>query len=408
MKKFIWIGLVLVVLAALIIANLRARGGKAMEVDIATVERRDIVKVISASGSIQPKRQVDVSATSMGKVTRLAVAEGQRVEVGDFLLEIDPATFESAVDQLTAAVRGAQATQELEQAQLKKAEYDLQRTKEMSSGGFVSEEALRDAEVAVEIGKARVRTARESLSQARANLQKAKHDLDEVRITAEMSGVVTQLNVEEGEAAIMGTINNPGTVLLTIADLSEIEAEVSVDETEVVFIEVGQPARVTLDAFPDTSFAGEVSEVGNSALRASLGMGQDSVDFKVVILLTDRIPGVRPGLTASVDVTVAERKGVVAVPIQCLTVRDSRRVKRGDDEQATRDEPSRDVEGVWVVEGGEVTFREVRVGIAGEKFFHVVTGLSADEQVVSGPFQAISDLRDGDRIKARKSARDES
>jgi HlyD family secretion protein len=207
-------------------------------------------------------------------------------------------------------------------------------------------------------------------------------------------------------------MNNPGTVLLTIADLSEMEAEVRVDETEVVFIEPGQGASVTLDAFPDTSFTGLVTEVGNSAIRGQLGMGQESVDFKVVIAILDSIPSIRPGLSASVDVTVAEKKEVLAIPIQCLTVRDSETLARwrkprgeaadtvGGDE--ADDGEAQDVEGVFVVEDGTARFRPLEVGIAGEKYFEITSGLEGGEQVVSGPFSAIGDLRDDDRLKIEK------
>jgi HlyD family secretion protein len=283
----------------------------------------------------------------------------------------------------------------------------------LSKKEFVSEAELRDAKLAVEIAEAKVKSARQALLRYKADLANADHELDEVRITAEMSGFITALNVEEGESAIIGTMNNPGTVLLTIADLSEMEAEVRVDETEVVFIEPGQMANVTLDAFPDTSFAGMVTEVGNSAIRGQLGVGQESVDFKVVVAILDSIPNIRPGLSASVDVTVAEKEDVLAVPIQCLTVRDSetlarwqRKGRETEDPDTGGEEPdsedARDIEGVFVVEDGSARFRPVVVGIAGEKYFEIVSGLKEDERVVTGPFNAIGDLRDGDRVKVEK------
>lgn len=409
MKKVI-IGIVVVVVVALLVFfNLRAgrRGG--VEVEVAEVERRDVTKVVTASGNIQPKRRVNVSASAMGKITRIAVEEGQRVEAGDFLLQIDPTPYESAVQQLEAAIRGARATLDLERATVKKARYDYERALEMHEKDFVSEDALRNARVALEIAEAKEKSAAELLSQHTANLTKARHELEEVRITAEMSGVITALNVEEGESAIIGTINNPGTVLLTIADLSEMEAEVLVDETEVVFIEVGQRAAVSLDAYPDTTFQGTVTEVGNSAVRSQLGLGQESVDFKVVVSIDETIPNIRPGLSASVDVTVAEVFDVLAVPIQCLTVRNESKLEDRDvssDTTAGGDdggEKARDVEGVFVVDGDVARFRRVRVGIAGETHFTVEHGLAAGETIVTGPFRAVNDLDDGDPIKVKKS-----
>jgi len=395
-KKIVLISIGVVVIAALVILNVRSEKGSRTKVLAVDVEHRDVTEIVTASGTITPARKVDVSASAMGKITEIAVVEGQWVTEGDFLLQIEPRPYETAVEELRAAVRGAQATLELEMATLKKAEYDYERAQDLNQKGFVSVDELRDAQVAVEIAAARVRTARETLAGYQASLDKATYDLDEVHITAEMGGVITALNVEEGESAIMGTLNNPGTVLLTIADLSEMEVEVLVDETEVVSIEVGQEAVVRLDAFPDTTFNGVIKEVGNSAVRSQLGLGQESVDFKVVVGIADSIPSIRPGLSASVDIIVAEAYDVLAIPIQCLTVRED---KDGEDDE--------EIEGVFVVSGREAQFRPVRVGIAGEKHFQVESGLEEGETVVSGPFKAINELRDGDRVKVDKQDGDE-
>jgi HlyD family secretion protein len=409
-----------VVLAALVGINFGAKRGKGTDVEVAKVERRDVSKVVTASGEIQPKRRVNVSANTMGKVTRLAVVEGQRVQKGDFLLEIDAEPYESAVEQLTAAVRGAEAAVQLEEAALQKAEYDYDRAVQLNEKGFMSETEFKTAKSTLDIARARARSAREQLVQAQANLKRARHDLRQVHIVAEMSGVITALNVEAGESAIMGTINNPGTVLLTIADLSEMEAEVRVDETEVVLVRPGQAAKVRLDAHPDTTFQGVVTEVGNSAIRAQMGLGQESVDFKVVVAIRDSIPNIRPGLSASVDIAVAEEKHVLAVPIQCLTVRDPERLARersrnerkkkdagadsaaADTAAADAGNKPPDVEGVFVVEGGVAHFRPVRVGIAGQSHFVVLSGLAEGQQVVAGPFKTIGDLRDGERVKIKR------
>lgn len=423
MKKLVVIVAVVVVVAVLIFFNVRSGKKGRTEVTVSQVKNRDVTKVITASGNIQPKRRLNVSASAIGKITRLAINEGDRVNKGDFLLEIDPTPYQSAVDQLGAAVRGAEASLDVEVASLKKARYDYQKNLELSKKEFVSGDELRDAEIAVDIAEARVKSARETLLQYKANLGKAEHELDEIYITAEMAGIITALNVEEGESAIMGTMNNPGTVLLTIADLSEMEAEVRVDETEVVVVEVGQIVSVTLDAFPDTSFAGLVSEVGNSALRGQLGMGQESVDFKVVVSIQETIPNIRPGLSASVDITVAKAESVPTIPIQCLTVRDESALERGrsrrsrrdqaevsadsveDTADAEKDEPDtrrKDIEGVFVVNDGLAGFKRITVGIAGQKYFEVLSGLEEGQTVVSGPFKAIGELRDGDPVKIKK------
>jgi len=413
--KKVWIGVAgVIVVGVLVFFNLRSDRGSKTSVQTVEVKRRDVSKLITASGTIRPKRRVNVSATAMGKIKRLAVEEGDVVNKGDFLLQIDPLPYASVVDQLSAAVRGAAANLELQQASLKKAKYDLEHAEQLAAKGFTSETALRDAQVALEIAEAQEKAAAEALAQQKANLSKARHDLNEVRITAEMAGVITALNVEEGESAIMGTLNNPGTVLLTIADLSQMEARVDVDETEVVFVEVGQRAEVRLDAYRDTSFAGVVTEVANSARRAGVGMGQESVDFEIVIAIDDSIPNIRPGLSASVDITVADERDALAIPIACLTVRDPDRLggprRKGDADEKTEDdsddrEKKREVEGVFVVDGGKARFRPVRVGIAGQHYFVVQSGLALGEAVVSGPFSAINELRNGGAIKVKKESK---
>jgi HlyD family secretion protein len=420
-RKAILIGSGVVVLAVLVLANLKAKQGHRTEVQVTAVASHDVSKIITASGEIQPKRRVNVGAQAIGKVTRLAVKEGDHVQKGDFLLEIDAENYVSSVNQLEAAVRGAEASVDLEKAALQKAQYDYERAQQLFDKGFMSDNDLKSAKSALDMAQARARSADESATEARASLKKAQHELRQMRITAEMSGVITALNVEEGESAIMGTLNNPGTVLLTIADLSEIEAEVRVDETEVVMVKPGQPAVVRLDARPDTTFKGVVTEVGNSAIRSQAGLGQESVDFKVTVALKDEIPNVRPGLSASVDITVAQEKSVLAVPIQSLTVRDEARLKRerargkhagtkkseavadtAAADTTSSDAKPKDIEGVFVVEKGVAHFRPVRVGIAGQSHFVVKSGLSKGEQVVSGPFKVIGDLKDGERVRIKQ------
>lgn len=428
MKKAIIGSAIGVVLVVVIGLNIRSARSRAARVHVARAERGDVTEIITASGTIQPRRRVNVSASAMGRITRLAVEEGDVVHEGDFLLEIDPKPYESTVAQLEAAVRGAAATLEVEEASFEKARRDFERVRDLHAKGFASDQELRDAEAAFAMARARLQAARETLSQQRANLAKARHDLDQVRITASMSGVVTALNVEEGETAIIGTMNNPGTVLLTISDLSEMEAEVLVDETEVVRIRPGQRSRVHLDAYPDTTFEGVVREVGSSALRQQVGLGQESVDFKVVVSIRDSIPDIRPGLSASVDITVAEAHDVVTVPIQCLTARTREQLERARGRGRSRRAPTdstagaapadaptsarsdagerrRPVEGVFVVADGRVEFRPVRVGISGERVVEIRSGLGEGETVVSGPFRVLKELRPGARVRVVKSKR---
>jgi HlyD family secretion protein len=273
--------------------------------------------------------------------------------------------------------------------------------------GWRTDQEVDAARANYDIAVANHESAKHQIAQQEANLKSAEHNLAEVTIEATMDGIITRLNVEEGESAIMGTTNIPGTVLMTIADLSTIETKVEVDETEVVHVKLGDEAKVTLDAFPDTSYAGAVTEIGNSPILSASATGQQGIDFKVVITILDTIPNVRPGLSADTEITVADRQQVPAIPIQSLTVRrkkDLKGYKEPDSTQAGSDGENTEIEGVFVVEDGRANFRPVEVGISSQKYFEVVSGLDGGEKVVSGNYRAIRDLRDGQPVKVSKKA----
>jgi HlyD family secretion protein len=407
-----WIAIaVVIVVAVLVVINLKAKRGKATDVQVEQVEKRDVAMIISASGSIKPKRKVDISASSIGKVTRVDVEEGDLVKKGQFLVQIDPIQLESNVQRIRAALASAKAGENQALFQLNQAKSDLARAERLFDQGYLTDKEVEETQTSYDVSVSNLEAARQLVRQQEAQLSSALHDLQEVTIKAEMDGIVTRLNVEEGEIAIMGTLNNPGTVLMTVADLSTIEAEVEVDETEVVSIALGQPAKITLDAFPDTSYAGVVTEVGNSPILSSTVTGQQGVDFKVVITVTDTIPNVRPGLSADSEITAAESKDALTIPIQSLTVRRRKELKEktadadttvSDSTSAVSEDGEQEIEGVFVVDDGRAYFREVEVGISSQKHFEVLSGLDEGESVVSGNFRAIRDLKDGQRIKVTK------
>jgi HlyD family secretion protein len=404
-KKWLII-VVVVVFVGIVAANLLKSGTKTTEVELAEIERKDLVETVTASGTLTPQRKVDVSANTIGKITRLAVAEGDVVEKGQFLLEIDPTEYASLVRGYEAAVRTARADLQVAEANRDKARLDLDRVQGM--GDLATQEQVDVAGTNLRVCEAQVAAAEARLRQAEANRDKAEYDLEKVTITAPMSGVVTRLNVEEGENAIMGTLNNPGTVLLVIADLSTMEAEVDVDETEVVRVALGQPVQVEIDAFPDTTFAGAVTEIGNSPIYTSTGQSQQAVDFKVTVTLTDRIEGVRPGLSAEAEITVAEADSALAVPIGAVVIRDwppreksARRTARAARDTVERDER----EGVFVVSDGTVSFKLVELGITGEEDFELLEGPAEGEKIVTGPFRQLRELAHGDAVKETKKKR---
>ncbi|MBN1827052.1 MAG: efflux RND transporter periplasmic adaptor subunit [Candidatus Eisenbacteria bacterium] len=423
-KKRTWwiLGVVIAAVAALVFVNLRQDRAKRVDVETETVHRRNIKSVVSASGSITPKRKVEVSASQMGTVTRVAVEEGDEVRVGDFLLEIDPVPYSQAVAQLKASVASSQAELELAEAELDRARRDRERTAFLSEQDLASPQKLLEAETGERVAEARRDAARAALRRQEAALRKADHDLGLTTIRAPMSGVVTSLNVEEGETAIVGTMNNPGTVLLVVADLSELEAEVDVDETDVVDLRVGMDAWIAIDSYPDTVFAATVTEIGNSAVRSA--QATESVDFLVKVTLRDPVPGAKPGLSATADIIVAVRENVLSVPIQSLTIRrpDSGEKdagesaeKEGENEEdaVLDDDPTirrrgDEREGVFLVRDGLAHFTVTETGIAGDRYFEVLSGPEEGDAVVSGDFRAIRDLQDGDPVKVVEKKSDES
>ncbi|MCZ6669932.1 MAG: efflux RND transporter periplasmic adaptor subunit, partial [Acidobacteria bacterium] len=304
-NKILLIILGVILVGGLIAANLKFDTKKRITVQTHTIAHKDLQSIVSASGKIDAKRRVNVSSNTLGKIVRLAVEEGDRVEKGDFLLQIDPAPYRASVASLEAAIRAAQARLNRDQANRDKAELDLKRSNDLRRKNLIPQENLDAARTSLAVAIAVENAARNEVERQQANLINARHDLEQVTIHAELSGIVTRLNVEEGENVVTGTMNNPGTVLMTIADLSEIEAEIDVDETDVVDVRPGQEAEVSIDAYPDKIFKGKVTQVGNSAISASTGGGPQAVNFRVKVTLIDEVPNVRPGLSCTADITVA-------------------------------------------------------------------------------------------------------
>jgi HlyD family secretion protein len=428
-KKKILIPLAAIVLIAVIVSILKSGDKAEAKVETQEVRTKDLTAIVTCSGTIQPKRKVDVSANAMGTIVQLAVVEGQRVRQGDLLMEIDPSEYDAAVKALEATIKSARADLRLAEASLDKAIQDRDRTEDLFQEEIASEEQVTAARTNARIEQARVEAARHRIAQYEANLAKAHHDLTKVTITAPMTGVITRLNVEEGENAIMGTLNNPGTVLLVIADLGTMEAWVEVDETEVVKVELGQAAKVEIDAFPDREFTGKVTEIANSPLRVRTGASREAVDFEVKITLDETLPNIRPGLTAKAEIMVANRADVLAVPLGSVTVREwplkssdirrytgsrSRKQKEAlaefnftdaavdtaadGGDQIKREE----TEGVFILADGYVKFVPVEIGIAGEDDFEVLSGLTAGQTVVTGPFRILRSLKDGALVEPLK------
>jgi len=443
MKRRTWIIVVTLVLLAAggIGARIWRNRNELPAIAVETIRTRDLDALVSASGKIQPKRQVNVSATTMGRVTRLAVQEGQRVKAGQFLLEIDPRSLAGQLERGEASVAAAQsslqqATTAVEQARanLQLAQQTLKRQQDLAKDGLTTREALERAQNDLTVREAElktrqqeVQTREQQIKQEQAGLSTTRYSLSQVTISSPMDGIVTRRNIEEGENVVVGTMNNAGTVLLTVADMSAIQAEIEVDETDIPNVTIGQVAVVTIDAVADRMFKGHVTEIGNSPIQTAVqtnNTGQrQATNFKVVVTIDEPVPDVRPGFTCTAEITTARRSNVVAVPIQSLTVREmlfdqhSRMIHEppppvqrnafGTPVPAPPQAPPepgpgqvrKETEGVFVFRDGRVVFEPVKVGVAGERYFEVLSGLKAGDQVVTGPFDSVRQLSDGSPVK---------
>ena len=423
-------------LGAIAYANVKFKRSDGIEVTTEGVQKRHLEAIVSASGKIQPKRDVNISADTMGRVTDLAVEEGDRVTKGQFLLQIDPRNLRSAVQRTQASL--AAASSQVEQLRvaiesskvaLKQAEDNYTRQQNLWKGGLTTRETLERSESDLKLRQADLRSQEQQLrtqelrkDSESATAESARFDLSKVRIESPIAGIVTRRNIEEGETVVIGTMNNAGTVLLTIADMSVIQAEVEVDETDIPSVRFGQPAKVTIDAMPGQTFMGKVTEIGNSPIQTGTSTQQSSTqatNFKVIVTLDKEIPEVRPGFTCTAEITTAVRDKAIAVPIQATTVRELIVDDKGnvikppaDDKKSRRPsvgaaqaaelkpgETRKELEGVFTVQNNKAVFVPVKTGIAGEKYFEVLSGLKEGDAVITGPFASVRSLAEGAAVK---------
>ena len=408
MKKAIIAVVVVGLLATMGFLATQRQGRGAVEVRVEAVGLRDLVDDVSATGHIEPKTHVDITTDVAGRIIELPVEEGQDVEEGDLLLQIDPALYRAGVDRAEAALAQAEANLAQQEATYEQAQRDADRLTALQARGtdFVTEAEVEQAVTNANVQRRLLEASEHQVQQADASLDQERDRLGKTTIRAPMSGRITRLNVERGETAIVGTMNNPGSLLLTVADLSVMEAVIEVDETDVPDIAIGDSAYVEIDAFPNRRFVGTVTEIGNSSIvplnPATSGGSAQAIDFEVRIELRAPPEGIRPDLSATADVITDTRDQVPSIPITALTLMDADEYEEIPNENlpsAPRSDAVRDIEGVFVVEGDVVRFRPVEIGIAGENYFEVVSGIEVGTTVVSGSFQAIRELQDGSRIQ---------
>jgi HlyD family secretion protein len=403
-------GAVLVGVAAVAVMGARKNDKKAVEVKIEQVARRDLVASVTASGQVGPRTKVDVAADISGRIVRLSVKEGDIVTQGQFLLQIEPEQYAAAVQRQEAALAAAQAQAAQSDANLIQAQraYDRMAKIKVQNANLVSESELDQLKTTADVNKALSDASKHQVEQAAASLRDAKQALAKTTINAPMSGRVTRLNVEQGETAVPGTFNKDAATLLTISDMTVLETKVKVDETDVAHISLGDSAVVQIDAFPDTTFLGKVTEISNSSVKGATGQqaADQAIDFEVTIQLVNPPQETRPDFSATAKIITDARRSAVSIPIIALTVRENEALANKDTaptvggRQSQKEVGKKDVEGVFIVgKDNKVTFRPVKVGIAGDRYFEVLGGLKEGDTIVAGTYQAIRDLKDGQLVR---------
>lgn len=401
-KKILILGAVVVVVVGGVVAMNAGRSGKkGASVLTEKVTSGDLEQQVAATGKVVPPTEVKISANVSGRIMRILVEEGDAVSKGDLLVELDRERYQYSVSKAGSALSEAEA-------RLVKAELEFERQKGLFERNLISKAEYDGAE-------AEVKASRYSVDQMRASVSEGEKYLQDCTIFSPITGIITDLTAKQGENVVIGTMNNPGTVIMVVSDLSVIEVEAEVDETDVALVQVGQVVKVELDAFPDTSFKGSVVKIGNSAKVTGFGSQDQATNFVVHVRLLDTVINIKPGMTSSVDITTNTRAGVLQIPIQAVVLREKKDSTAqagltdtgGGVAIASPEETAapkklgkpEEMEGVFVVIDGKATFREIKTGIADQQYIEVVTGLNKDEEIITGSFRVLRELKDGDPVK---------
>ncbi len=410
-----------VVLGLVVFASIKSRDKSIVRVTTAKVAKAPLVATVSCNGRVRARVKVDISSQVMGQIVTLAVVEGEHVKKGDLLLQIDKVQYDAGAQATQAGLDALFAQRESDRATKEQAERDYTREQKNFEAKITSVQVLQKAKLVLDAAAANERATESRIEQARANLLANKDSLKKTTITSPIDGIVTAKPVEAGENAIIGTMNNAGTVLLTVSDMSVVEGEMEVDETDIPNVKVGQKASLTFDAYPDKKFDGVVTEIGGSPiLKSALGTDSSAVNFKVKVQVAKPPSNIRPGFSVSGKIETDRREAALAIPIPALVVADPASLERtkpgkkatpaaATTATATATsglaEKKKDVEGVFVVKkDGTVEFRKVKTGINADLQTEVLEGLTNGEEIVTGPFKALRQLKVGDRVKVDNSA----
>jgi HlyD family secretion protein len=399
-KKLLWIGAAIIVVGA-VIGGMTMRGGgdEALEVQTAKVERQKIVQKVSATGKVQPKVQVKISADVSAKITRLAVEEGQWVEKGAFLVELDRERYLASVESAEANVRSARADAKLVKENMNRSQKEYERYRELVAQNLESEAVFENMESAYQVEVARHESALSQVEQAEAILKQTRDDLSKTTIYAPMSGTISDLRKEQGEIAIGSQFQED--VIMVIADLSEMETQVNVDENDIISIAVGQHAEIEVDALLDQVLTGRVAEIASSANVAGAGSSDQKTEFEIKISIIDPPSTLRPGMTTGAELFTKTNENALSVPIQSVAVRTvDQLVMEGEDRADAEERYTADRDGfveiVFCIEDGKAVAKQVKTGIQSDELIEILEGLEEGDEVVTGSYRAISkDLDNG-------------
>jgi HlyD family secretion protein len=459
-KILLALALVLLV-AGGVFASIKLNERGIVEVQTGRVQRQDLTAIVTASGEIKPKNYITLGANTLAPapITDILVKEGDRVHKGQVVAKLqsvqanadvvaqkatiattlaDSSASEANLNSMTDGIRSAEATLEKNRAELARTKANMDRTNELYQAKLIAKQdydqkkseydtavaAMGEAQAHVEQAKAQEAQARQQLTsaqkriaQVQANLDRYNDVLDKYNVTAPIDGIVTDLPVRVGETVVPGVQNSAASTIMTVADMSLITAEVKVDETDIINVKLDQQAQVTIDAMPNQIFKGHVVEIGNTAILRSTGLAasssttanQEAKDFKVVIAIDNPPDDIRPGLSCTGNIVTATRQHALTIPIQALTVRqlgDLDPPKKPNSVQAAaKTDPvaekakKEEIQGVFVVRNGKADFVKVATGITGNTDIEVLSGLSDDDQIVTGSYKVIRTLRNAAKVK---------
>lgn len=397
MKKWLVGAAVVVVLGLIVWLSLKDSKPRGIEVELGAAEPKTLSSKVKATGEITPEKKVEISAKVVGEIIHLPVVEGQEVRAGELLLEIERDLYESARDQARAALEQAKVTRHRFEVQLADAERNLHRVRQLRQQELVSQEALDGAQLAVDTAAVEIEAQQHAIEQYRSALKRANDDLARTTIRSPMDGIVIQLDAEQGETVVPGSTNLPGSVIMVVADMSTLLAEVEVNEVDVVDVAMGQEAEVTVDAIGDDPQIGRVVEIATSG-RKDPALG--TIRFRVKIALEDPDPALRPSMTAKVAILTATRTDAVTIPIQAVVKR--KLADDGAEVEGTKADGLDEQDVVYLIEDGESVVRGVTTGISDDLNVEITEGLDAGDEIIIGPYRTLKKLHAGEAVRAKE------